>query len=62
MSDLDRVDSQIAAIEELEAYRARLKRIDAGEPANPIFGPNYADKLRRVVADLEAKVASLRKE
>jgi|GEM_PF-5935409 len=59
MADLDRINDQIATIEVLEAYRARLRAIEAGEPPPPYATP---DELRATIADLEAKVASFPKD
>jgi len=59
MAELDQIDIEIAAIEELEAWRSRLRHIEAGGSSWPGC---TADEVRRFIADLEAKVASFPKE
>ena len=62
MADPDQINAELIAVEVLGALRARLKRIEAGEPPDPIYGPDYEAHLRADIADLEAKTASFPKE
>lgn len=62
MADADGTSDRVALFEELEAYRARLRQAQSGKPIRPAAGPDDIARLKRTIADLEAKLASLLKE
>jgi hypothetical protein len=62
MADPDGMNARNALMEELEAYRARLRQAESGKSKTPDLGPDQVTRLKRIIADLEAKMRSLPKE
>jgi hypothetical protein len=62
MTDPTRINPETSLIEELEAYRARLEWLESGKSRNQESGPERVARLKRIIADLETKLASSPKE